>query len=170
MNRDKVVLVDENNTAIAEMDKMEAHRKGALHRAFSIFIFNEKNEMLLQQRSAGKYHGAGLWSNTCCSHPQWQEDVKESAIKRLAFEMGLHCEIESRFSFLYKTSVENNLIEHELDHVFTGTCNQVPQPNPEEVQAFKWMSVPELLKDMELNPHCYTFWFKKALPVLLEKI
>jgi len=170
MSRNKVILVDENDMVIGEMDKMEAHIKGELHRAFSVFIFNEKNEMLLQQRSNQKYHGGGLWSNACCSHPQWGEDVKESALERLAFEMGLHCEIENRFSFLYKASVENNLIEHEYDHVFTGITSQEPKPNADEVQDFKWISVPELQKDIRANPGRYTFWFKKALPILMEKL
>ncbi len=163
MNRDTVVLVDENDRPLGEMEKLEAHVKGVLHRAFSVFIFNEKGEMLIHQRAAGKYHGANLWTNACCSHPRPDEDVLESARERLQYEMGLSCELEKRFSFLYRAAVENNLIEYEFDHVFTGTTDQQPQPNPEEVQAYKWISMEALREDMAARPECYTFWFKKIL-------
>lgn len=170
MNRNKVVLVDENDQVLGEMDKMEAHVKGALHKAFSIFLFNDKGETLIHQRAAHKYHGANLWTNTCCSHPQWDEDVKLSALERLQHEMGMVCDIEFQFSFLYQAEVENDLIEHELDHVFIGNSNDDPKINPDEVQDYKWISLLDLKKDIENNPLKYTFWFKKALPVLLEKM
>lgn len=170
MNQDKVVLVDENDRSIGVMEKMEAHIKGALHRAFSVFIFNEKGEMLIHQRAAEKYHGAGLWTNACCSHPRWEEDVRESALERLQFEMGFQCDIRKRFSFLYKAQVENDLIEHEFDHVFVGTVNNLQlRPNPDEVQDFQWMDMETLTKDIAEYPQRYTFWFKKALGVLREK-
>ena len=117
MDRNKVVLVDEQDHALGEMDKMEAHEKGMLHRAFSIFIFNSERQMLIHQRAQHKYHGGGLWTNACCSHPQWGEEIKASASQRLAYEMGLKCDIDHLFSFMYHTPVENNLIEHEYDHV-----------------------------------------------------
>lgn len=163
MNRDKVVLVDENDFPLGEMEKLEAHLKGALHRAFSVFVFNPNGEMLIHQRAAGKYHGAGLWTNACCSHPQWGEDVRESARERLQYEMGLDCELEKRFSFHYHTPVENNLIEHEFDHVFRAITDQQPDPHPKEVQDFRWMPMDVLLEDIKTFPQRYTFWFKKAL-------
>ncbi|MBX2967577.1 MAG: isopentenyl-diphosphate Delta-isomerase [Cyclobacteriaceae bacterium] len=169
MNRNKVVLVNENDMAIGEMDKLEAHIKGVLHRAFSVFIFNENGEMLIHQRAEQKYHGGGLWTNACCSHPQLGEDIKESALERLQFEMGLHCDLESKFSFLYKVPVENNLIEHEFDYVFTGITSEKPKPNSCEVQSFQWICPKQLQKDIQTNPHHYTFWFRKALPILMEK-
>lgn len=163
MNRDTVVLVDENDCAIGEMEKLEAHVKGVLHRAFSVLIFNGKGEMLIHQRAAGKYHGANLWTNACCSHPRPGKDVLESAQERLQYEMGLSCELEKRFSFLYRASVENNLIEHEFDHVFTGITDRQPQPNPEEVQDYKWISMDALREDVAAHPERYTFWFRKVM-------
>jgi len=120
MERNNVVLVDENDNAIGEMEKLTAHKQGQLHRAFSVFIFNDKGELLLQQRASHKYHGAGLWTNTCCSHPQSGEDVGSSAQERLNYEMGLKCDLKFVDSFIYNEQVENNLIEHELNYVFIG--------------------------------------------------
>src|SRR5690606_8032161 len=147
MSRNKVILVDENDKVIGEMDKLEAHQKGVLHRAFSVFIFNEKGDMLIHQRADSKYHGGGLWSNACCSHPQLNENVKESAEERLKFEMGIECDLTHKFSFIYNTPVENNLIEHEFDHVFSGTVTTNPNPNAEEVKAFKWITIANLQKE-----------------------
>jgi len=169
-NRDNVVLVDQDDNPIAVMDKIEAHEKGLLHRAFSVFLFNEKGEMLIHQRAGQKYHGAGLWTNACCSHPQWDEDILESALDRLYFEMGIRCEIEKAFSFIYNTHVENNLIEHELDHVFIGYTNVDPVPNPEEVESFKWIDIPTLTQQMKDQPDEFTFWFRTALPKVLEQM
>lgn len=168
--RNKVVLINERDTTVGEMDKMEAHQKGILHRAFSIFLFNSNNEMLIQQRASEKYHGADLWTNACCSHPQLNEDVMESAQKRLVFEMGIRCEIKNAFSFLYKASVENDLIEHEFDHVFIGYTDTDPIPNPQEVQSFKWLDMTVLSKDIHENPEKYTYWFKMASPRIAEFI
>lgn len=170
MERSNVVLVDENDNAIAEMEKLIAHEQGCLHRAFSVFIFNEKGELLLQQRASHKYHGAGLWTNTCCSHPQWKEDVNSSAMERLNYEMGLQCDLKWIYSFIYNEQVENNLIEHELDYVFIGYSNQDPVLNKDEVQDYKWMYIHEILSDIKDNPSHYTVWFKQAFPELLSKI
>lgn len=167
-NRDKVVLVDDQDAPIGQMDKLEAHQKGALHRAFSIFLFNSNGEMLLQQRAKEKYHGGGLWTNACCSHPQWDEDILESALERLEFEMGIRCDIQEAFTFSYKTAVENDLIEHEVDHVFIGHTDIDPKPNREEVQDFKWMNINHLLKDAQQNHGNYTYWFKMALPAISD--
>lgn len=141
-----------------------------MHRAFSVFIFNEQDELLLQQRADEKYHGAGLWTNTCCSHPQMNENVLESAKKRLQFEMGMECNLEWVYSFIYNEKVENNLIEHEFDHVFKGYSNKNPMPNLNEVKDYKWMNISDIFSDMIKNPTNYTVWFKKALPVLVKKM
>lgn len=167
MDRNKVVLVDENDLALGEMNKLEAHKKGKLHRAFSVFIFNNNNEMLLHQRADKKYHGAGLWTNACCSHPQMSEDIKESASERLYYEMGLKCELTKLFSFVYKKAVENDLIEHEFDHVFIGFTNESPKPNNDEVKTYKWAEPEWLQSDIKSNPNSYTSWFKMALPKVL---
>lgn len=163
MERNKVVLVTEEDAPLEEMDKLEAHQKGILHRAFSVFIFNEKGEMLLQQRAAHKYHGAHLWTNACCSHPQWEEDILESAKERLLYEMGLNCNLQPAFTFRYQAPVENELIEHELDHVFIGTTHEQPAPNPDEVQDYAWVPMDALKAKMKEQPDAFTFWFKMAL-------
>ncbi len=165
----KVILVDKYDHALGEMEKMEAHEKGILHRAFSIFIFNAKGELLLQQRAKKKYHGGGLWTNSCCSHPQWNEDIKESAVRRLQFEMGLLCELQHAFSFIYHTPVENGLIEHEYDHVYIGYSNENPIVNVEEVENFKWISMTQLKKDMNAFPEQFTFWFKQCVDSVIDK-
>ncbi len=170
IERNSVVLVTENDKPIEEIDKLLAHEKGLLHRAFSIFIFNNEGRMLLQQRSDNKYHGAGLWTNACCSHPQWNEDIGESAIERLYFEMGFTCEIRKVFSFIYNAEVENGLTEHEYDHVFLGYTDQQPNPNPHEVKDFKWISIEELAADVKEHSKNYTYWFKSALPKILSVI
>jgi len=166
MERNKVILVDKDDNAIGEMDKMEAHLKGELHRAFSICIFNHEGNMLIHQRAYNKYHGGGLWTNACCSHPQWGEELKESAMERLHYEMGLLCDIDRRFAFLYKTPVENGLIEHELDHVFIGYTDKNPAPHPGEVNDFRWISPMTLQNMVSLYPQDFTYWFR----ILLKKI
>ncbi len=167
MERNVVVLVNEDDLAIGTMDKLEAHVKGKLHRAFSVFLFNDEGKMLIHQRAATKYHGAGLWTNACCSHPQKDEDVEKSALERLAFEMGLECDIHKLFSFIYNTPVENGLIEHELDHVFIGFTNAEPQPNREEVQNYRWIHPEELLQEMQEHPLRFTYWFRKSVGQVL---
>ena len=170
MNRNKVVLVDRKDRAKGEMDKLEAHLKGELHRAFSIFLFNSDGEMLIHQRAYNKYHGGGLWTNACCSHPQWSEDIKQSAIQRLHYEMGLDCNIDKSFSFIYYSHVENGLIEHEYDHVFIGHTNKIPDPHPYEVQNYKWVC-PILLKNevIQQSDH-FTYWFRSSLAKVLEQM
>ena len=170
MERNKVILVDKNDNPLGEMEKLDAHIQGKLHRAFSVFIFNDKGELLLQQRASHKYHGGGLWTSTCCSHPQPEDkDTKSSAVQRLHDEMGLLCDLEWIYSFIYNEAVENNLIEHELDHVFIGYINATPTINTDEVQDFKWMGITEILSDIKDNPTHYTVWFKQAFPELISK-
>jgi isopentenyl-diphosphate delta-isomerase len=163
MAKEYVVLVDENDNDIGVMEKLEAHQKGLLHRAFSIFIFNSKNEMLIQQRAFSKYHSPGLWTNTCCSHPRPNETLKDAAHRRLFEEMGFTCDLLVKSSFIYKAEFDNQLIEHELDYVITGHFDSNPNINPEEVQSFKWMNISDIKKDVNENPNQYTVWFKIAL-------
>jgi isopentenyl-diphosphate delta-isomerase len=159
MVEEQVILVDENDNQIGLMPKMEAHEKALLHRAFSVFTFNDKGELLLQQRAADKYHSPLLWTNTCCSHQRNGETSLEAGKRRLQEEMGFTCELEEVFSFIYKAPFDNGLTEHELDHVMIGYYNEDPIINREEVEAFKWMTLEEVKVDMELNPALYTAWF-----------
>lgn len=160
MIEEQVVLVDKNDNQIGLMPKMEAHEKGLLHRAFSVFTFNDKGELLLQQRAADKYHSPLLWTNTCCSHQRNGETTLEAGKRRLQEEMGFMCELEKVFSFIYKAPFDNGLTEHELDHVMVGSYNENPIINKEEVEAFKWMTLNEVKTDMKLQPMIYTEWFK----------
>ncbi len=166
MAEEKVILVDENDKAIGVMGKMEAHEKGVLHRAFSVFIFNDKGEMLLQRRALTKYHSAGLWTNTCCSHPRPEEETLDAANRRLKEEMGLETSLEHKNSFIYKTPFNNGLTEHELDHVYIGYTNANPQINKEEVHTYKWMSLDAIKQEVKNNPDEFTSWFKIALEKL----
>ncbi|WP_068597678.1 isopentenyl-diphosphate Delta-isomerase [Vaginella massiliensis] len=155
-----VVLVNPNDEVLGLMEKQQAHVAGLLHRAFSVFIFNDKGELLLQQRAADKYHSPSLWTNTCCSHPRENETYLEAANRRLLEEMGFETSLEYKFHFIYKANFENGLTEHELDHVFVGTFNGEPKPNSEEVMAYRWISIPDLISEMEQNPTIFTAWFK----------
>ena len=155
-----LILVDENDNQIGTMGKMEVHRKGLLHRAFSVFIINEKNELLLQQRAFSKYHSPGLWTNTCCSHQNEGETSIQAAKRRLNQEMGINTSLEFLFSFIYKAEFENGLIEHEFDHVIIGRSNQDPKVDKNEAESWKWVSVDLILKDIEINQDKYTVWFK----------
>jgi isopentenyl-diphosphate delta-isomerase len=163
MNKEYVILVDNQDNDIGVMEKLQAHQEGLLHRAFSVFIFNDKEELLLQQRALSKYHSAGLWTNTCCSHPRPNETVKDAAHRRLFEEMGLSCDLKIKTNFVYKTSFENGLTEHEFDYVLIGNTNQNPIINKEEVESYKWLSVSDIKKDIVSNPNHYTSWFKIAL-------
>lgn len=154
-----VILVDENDRETGVMEKIEAHRKGLLHRAFSVFIFNHKGEMLLQQRAMNKYHSAGLWTNACCSHPSPGETLEEATVNRLQQEMGITCELVKQFTFLYKITFDNGLIENEFDHVFAGKSESVPRPDPLEVMNYKWKTIRDIKEDILQNPHLYTEWF-----------
>jgi len=155
-----VILVDEFDNALGTMEKMEAHQKGVLHRAYSVLVFSSKGEMLLQKRAAGKYHSAGLWTNTCCSHPGPSESIEESARRRVRYEMGIDVQPEFAFKFTYRASLDNNLIEHELDHVFTATFDGEPHVNPAEVSDWQYVDLPALRTDIAANPAKYTSWFK----------
>ncbi len=163
MNKEYVILVDEQDNDIGVMEKLLAHQEGLLHRAFSIFIFNEKGELLLQQRALSKYHSAGLWTNTCCSHPRPNETIKDAANRRLFEEMGMSCDLKIISNFIYKTPFENGLTEHELDYVLTGITNQNPQINKDEVENYKWMLIEDIKKVIISYPDLYTSWFKIAL-------
>jgi isopentenyl-diphosphate delta-isomerase len=157
---EEIVLVDEQDNAIGTMEKMEAHRRGVLHRAFSVVLFNSSGELLLQRRADNKYHSGGLWTNTCCSHPLPEESIYDAAQRRLKYEMGINLKPEFAFKFIYKTPLDKSLIEHELDYVFRGTFDGRPAINKEEVSDWKFMSLSELKKDIKLHPEIYTVWFR----------
>ncbi|MBV7441912.1 isopentenyl-diphosphate Delta-isomerase [Weeksellaceae bacterium TAE3-ERU29] len=167
---EKVVLIDEKDSVLGLMEKMEAHIKGELHRAFSVFVFNDKGETLIQKRALEKYHSPGLWTNTCCSHPRENETYLDAAKRRIQEEMGFICPLEFQFSFIYKADVGGGLIEHELDHVFTGKFNGIPKLNPEEVCDYKWISMPDLETDVKNNPQNYTEWFKIILKEYIHNL
>jgi isopentenyl-diphosphate delta-isomerase len=159
-----VILVDETDKPLGTMEKMEAHRKALLHRAFSVFIFNEKGDMLLQKRAAGKYHSGGLWTNACCSHPRPGTDVIEAAAQRLMEEMGFSAKLVKLFDFIYRAPYDNGLTEHEFDHVLVGTYDGDIFPNPEEVSDFCYKSLPEIRHSLQSNGAEYSEWFKIAFP------
>ena len=160
MVEEKVILVNENDEPIGLMPKMEAHQKALLHRAFSVFVFNDKNELMVQQRALGKYHSPGLWANTCCSHQRQGESNIEAGKRRLQEEMGFSTDLRDSISFIYKAPFDNGLTEHEYDHILIGQYNEEPIPNPEEVNDWKWMGLEEIKDDMERSPKIYTEWFK----------
>lgn len=164
MNEEYVILVDESDNEIGTMEKMEAHTKGLLHRAFSVCLFNEKGEMLVQKRSSGKYHSPGLWTNTCCSHPRKGEILIEAAARRLKEEMGIEAKLEKAFSFIYKTRLDRGMIENEYDHVFFGRFSGEPLINKEEVEDWKYLKTREILSQMKSNPENWTEWFKIIMP------
>lgn len=159
-----VILVDEHDRQTGIMEKMEVHQKALLHRAFSIFIFNEKNEMLLHKRAGGKYHSAGLWTNACCSHPQPGDNTQAAAEIRLQEEMGFNTVIKKAFDFIYKVPFDNGLTEHEFDHVFIGRYDGVIKPNAEEVSDYCFKPVGEIKNSIQFHPQKYTAWFKIAFP------
>ena len=163
---EEVILVDENDNQVGTGEKIETHKKGILHRAFSIYIFNEKNQLLLQRRADGKYHSPGLLSNTCCGHPRPGEKTDEAAHRRLREEMGFDCPFSEKTSFIYKVKFDNDLTEHEYLHVFTGTCDPEIKLNSEEASEHKWIPLEELKKDVENNPDEYTYWTNITLPHL----
>ena len=164
MDNEEVILVDENDKVIGFMEKMEAHLKGVMHRAFSVFIFNSSGEMLLQQRAIGKYHSAGLWSNACCSHPYPGEDIEMAAQRRLNEEMGFKTSLEKLFDFVYKASFGNELIENEFDHVFVGKYEGEININPQEVNDYSFKSVKAIKQELKEKPETYTAWFPIAFP------
>lgn len=160
MKEEQVILVNENDEQIGLMPKMEAHEKALLHRAFSVFVFNDKNELMLQQRALSKYHSPGLWTNTCCSHQREGETNIEAGKRRLQEEMGFVTELKETISFIYKAPFDNGLTEHELDHIMVGHYNDDPSINKDEVESWKWMSLDDVKEDMALHPEHYTAWFK----------
>jgi len=165
---ESVILVDSEDNVIGEMDKMQAHLLGTLHRAFSVFIFNSKGELLLQQRAVDKYHSGGKWTNTCCSHPRMGEDTLIAAHRRLKEEMGMECELEYAFKFTYNSEISRGLFEHELDHVYFGKSDELPFPEPAEVLSYKYMAMNLLEQELEGNPENYTEWLKICFQLVKE--
>lgn len=165
MTEDNVILVNENDEQIGLMPKMEAHEKALLHRAFSVFIFNDDNELMLQQRALNKYHSPGLWTNTCCSHQREGESNIQAGQRRLQEEMGFVVDLQESISFIYRAPFDNGLTEHEFDHIMIGKFNESPNINPDEVANWKWMSLEAVKDDMVLHPELYTEWFK----IIFEK-
>jgi isopentenyl-diphosphate Delta-isomerase len=164
MDVTQVILVDDNDISVGAMEKIEAHTKGFLHRAFSIFIFNQKGEMLLQQRALSKYHSGGLWTNACCSHPAPGEETPTAALRRLQEELGFETGIEKVFDFVYKADFDNGLTEHEFDHAFVGHFDGPVNFNKEEVMAVHYKSMKEIYQSLKQHPGKYTAWFHIAFP------
>lgn len=163
IKEERVILVDENDIAIGDMAKMEAHVKGKLHRAFSIFIFNSKNELLLQRRAFEKYHSGGLWTNSCCSHPRVNEELYKAAERRLVEEMGIETKLKEVFSFIYSAKLDNSLTEYEYDHVFFGKYDGTPILNYDEAIEYRWISLEALVEDIKINSNEYTYWLKHSI-------
>lgn len=164
-----VILVNEQDQEVGSMEKMEAHLVGAMHRAFSVFIFNTSGELLLQQRALSKYHSGGKWTNTCCSHPRLAEETLHAANRRLKEEMGMECALEFGFSFSYHALLENGISEKEFDHVYFGISNQVPTPDPEEVLSFKYVNMKDLKSSIATSPEEYTEWLKICFDRVMEQ-
>ena len=168
MMEEQVILVDKNDNNIGKIGKLEAHQKGLLHRAISIFIFNSKNQMLIQRRSVHKYHTPGLWSNAACSHPRNNETTTHAAERRLKEEMGIKCNLFYVFNFLYRAEFSSGLIENELDHVYIGFSDKKPKPNPLEVGNYRYVNSNHLLNEINENPHIFTPWFKICVNRVLK--
>lgn len=166
---DEVILVDERDTPLGRMEKMEAHRRALLHRAFSVFVFNSGGEMLLQRRALGKYHSAGLWTNACCSHPRPGEDTARAAERRLYEELGFTMPLEKAFEFTYRSEFDNGLTEHEFDHVFIGVYDGDVHPNRAEVSEHGWLRPEDIRTRLERDPQQFTSWFRLAFPMICEK-
>ena len=158
-----LILVNERDEQVGICEKMQAHRDNLLHRAFSVFLFNKKGEMLLQQRASGKYHSGGLWTNTCCSHPRPGEDTLPAAQRRLQEEMGMTCALHEVFQFTYQARLEDDLYEHELDHVFLGRTDETPQPDSQEVQAWRYITKSQLRSELLIHPEKFTVWFRQCI-------
>ena len=170
MTKENVILVNEKDEQIGVMEKIEAHEKALLHRAFSVFILNNKGELMLQQRALHKYHSPGLWTNTCCSHQREGESNISAGKRRLQEEMGFVTDLWESVSFIYKAPFDNGLTEHEYDHVMIGTYNEEPNINPDEVASWKWMDVQAVKEDIDANPKLYTAWFKIIFDKFYEHI
>jgi isopentenyl-diphosphate delta-isomerase len=163
-----LILTDEKDQFVGMMEKLMVHKLGLLHRAFSIFIFNSRGEMLLQQRAYDKYHSGGLWSNACCSHPRFEERIPDAVNRRLWEEMGIQADTDFAFSFTYRATLENDLTEHEYDHVYVGITDAIPNPDKREVHSWKYISLQALQDDMKKHPANYTEWFKLCIPELIK--
>jgi isopentenyl-diphosphate delta-isomerase len=170
MKEEEVVLVDTQDNFLGTMPKMEAHQKGILHRAFSIFLLNSDNELLLQKRSNSKYHSPGLWTNACCSHQRIDETSIQAGNRRLKEEMGITADLIEAFTFIYKTSFNNGLTEHEFDHVLIGYSNEIPKINIHEVSEWRWSNIEFVKNDILMNPTLYTVWFKIILDQFINYI
>jgi len=169
MKTNDVILVNKKDEEVGLGEKMDIHKRGLLHRAFSIFVFNSKNELLLQQRAFSKYHSGGLWTNTCCSHPKPGEELLEAAHRRLEEEMGFDCKLTEKFSFIYRTKFLE-LSEYECDHVIVGKYENDPKINRKEAADFKWISIENIENDLKANPENYTYWFKIAFPKVIKQV
>ena len=170
INVNQVILVNEQDERIGVMGKLSAHEKGLLHRAFSIFVFNSKGELLLQQREINKYHSGGLWTNTCCGHPAPGEKLLDAANRRLMEEMGMTCSLNHLFTFTYKANLDHALIEHEIDHVFFAVSDELPLLNPDEAEAYRYESPESLLKEMDIHPNKFTEWFKISFHKVVDTV
>lgn len=166
---ERVILVDERDRELGSEEKLEVHRSGELHRAFSIFVFDDADRLLLQRRALAKYHSGGLWSNTCCGHPRPQEPVVAAARRRLHEEMGFDCPLQPAFTFIYRARLTNDLTEHELDHVLVGRFSGRPSPDPAEIAEWRAAPVAEVVSDTMANPEAYSVWFPTALEGLVSR-
>jgi isopentenyl-diphosphate Delta-isomerase len=164
---ERVILVDPDDVEIGSEQKLLAHRSGVLHRAFSVFVMNARGEILLQRRAEGKYHSAGLWTNTCCGHPRPGEDTRAAAERRLREEMGFGCALTRRHGFLYRVELEPGLWEHEYDHVFVGRWDADPEPDPTEVAEWRWQDLGSVYREVRERPDAFTSWFRLALEGLM---
>lgn len=167
-DRNHVIIVNERDEELGTMEKMEAHEKGVLHRAFSIFLLDDNNKLLLQQRAEAKYHSGGLWTNTCCSHPMAGENTIQAAQRRLGEELGIEVSLQEAFNFTYIADVGNGLTEHEYDHVFIGRYNGACNPDPEEVMAYRYLSLPEVAEWIRREPAAFTEWMKIIFQRFME--
>lgn len=163
MAAEQLILVDAHDRELGVGEKLQTHREGALHRAFSVFVFDGRGRLLLQRRASGKYHSAGLWSNTACGHPRPGEATREAARRRLREEMGFDCELRPAFEFVYRAEVGGALVEHEYDHVFVGTHEGDPAPDPSEVGEWRWVEMGELRRLLQAEPERYSYWLKTAV-------
>jgi isopentenyl-diphosphate Delta-isomerase len=166
--KDFLILVDEKDQAWGKLEKQLVHEKGLLHRAFSVFVFNSKGEMLLQQRADHKYHSGGLWTNACCSHPRYGEALQDAVQRRMFEEIGLQSESKHIFQFQYRAEFENGLIEHELDHVFVSVTDDTPTANPDEVKDFKYVLPEKVQDELRANPEQFTVWFRICFDRVLQ--
>ena len=169
MATEHVILVDDTDNPVGTMEKMEAHQKALLHRAFSVFIFNSKGEMLLQRRAPGKYHSPGLWTNACCSHPRPGEDTQVAAMRRMREELGFSTPLEKRLEFVYRTEFGNGLTEHEFDHVFVGQYDGAIRPDPTEISDYCYRGIADIRSDLQICPEKYTTWFSLAFKLVTHK-